>query len=312
MITKSPFGRTGHDSSRVIFGGAALFRAEWGQAWAEALLTSVVDAGVNHLDTAASYGDSEVMMGPWLAASVDGVTNRDRVFLASKTGERDGAAARAELERSLERLQTDHLDLIQLHNLVEDDEWEQAHGSGGALEAMIAARDEGLVSHIGVTGHGVRIAGMHLRSLAAFDYDSVLLPYNTLMLDNPAYRHDVDALLAQCLERSVAVQTIKSIARRRWVEGDSDVAEQRSWYQPLRDAGAIERAMAVVLANDQLFVNTSSDARLMTEMLDACATLCASAPASGQIPAPDPEAIRRDIETYSMAALFDGADLERI
>ena len=312
MITKSPFGRTGHNSSRVIFGGAALFRIEWGQAWAEALLTSVLDAGVNHLDTAASYGDSEVMMGPWLAASVDGVKNRDRVFLASKTGERDGAAARAELERSLERLQTDRLDLIQLHNLVEDEEWEQAHSPGGVLEAMITARDEGLVAHIGVTGHGVRIAGMHLRSLAAFDYDSVLLPYNTLMLDNPAYRHDVDALLGQCLERSVAVQTIKSIARRRWVDGDSDVDEQRSWYQPLRDAGAIERALAVVLSNDQLFVNTSSDARLMTEMLDACAALCASAPESGQIPAPDPDAIRRDIETYSMAALFDGADLERI
>ncbi len=312
MISTSPFGRTGHDSSRVIFGGAALFRLEWGQAWAEELLTSVLAAGVNHLDTAASYGDSEAMMGPWLSASVDGVANRDRVFLASKTGERNGTAARAELERSLERLQTDRLDLIQLHNLVEDDEWEQAHAPGGVLEAMIAARDEGLVAHIGVTGHGVRIAGMHLRSLAAFDYDSVLLPYNTLMLDNPAYRHDVEELLALCAERSVGVQTIKSIARRRWVDGDSDVDEPRSWYQPLRDAGAIERALAVVLSNDQLFVNTSSDARLMTEMLTASASLCASASEDGQIRAPDPDALRKDIDTYAMAALFDGADLERI
>ena len=284
---------------------------EWGQAWAEQLLTSVLDAGVNHLDTAASYGDSEVMMGPWLAATVDGVANRDRVFLASKTGERSGQAARAELERSLERLQTDRLDLIQLHNLVEDDEWAEAHSSGGALEAMVAARDEGLVSHIGVTGHGVRIARMHLRSLNEFDYDSVLLPYNTLMLDNAGYRDDVEALLAVCSERSVAVQTIKSIARRRWIAGDSDVSEPRSWYQPLRDADAIERAMAVVLSNDQLFLNTSSDARLMTEMLTAAAALGASA-GSGGIEAPNAEAIRRDIETYEMAALFDGAELERI
>lgn len=311
MISTAQFGRTGHNSSRVIFGAAAFFREAWGQEWAEALLDSVLDAGVNHLDTAASYGDSEKMMGPWLARSVAGIKNRDRVFLASKTGERSGVLARAELERSLERLQIDRLDLIQLHNLVEDDEWEHAHRPGGVLEALCAARDEGLVNHIGVTGHGVRVPGMHLRSLEAFDYDSVLFPYNTVMMDNPVYHHDVEQLLEVCLDRSVAVQTIKSIARRRWVDDDLDVDEQRSWYQPLRDAGAIERSMAVVLAREQLFLNTSSDARLMTEMLSAASGLCELA-AGGAIHAPEPVAIRNDIETYSMTALFDGAAHERI
>jgi len=309
MITTAPFGRTGHDSSRVIFGGAGLFRRKWGQEWAEGVLDQVVAAGVNHLDTAASYGDSEVLMGPWLNRSVDGVRNRSRVFLATKTDERTADGARSQLERSLQRMDIDHVDLIQLHNLVEDDEWAQVHGPGGALEALVAAREEGLVSHIGVTGHGIRIAGMHRRSLAEFDYDSVLLPYNTTMLDHPAYRSDVEELLGECADRGVAVQTIKSIARRRWPADEAaDVDEKRSWYQPLRDAGAIERAMRVVLANEQLFLNTSSDTRLMVEMLDAARTILGD----GAVEPADPAEIRADIDTFGMAALFDGADLERI
>jgi aryl-alcohol dehydrogenase-like predicted oxidoreductase len=312
MSATMEFGRTGHESSRIIFGGAALFEKTWGQGWAETLLDTVVASGINHLDTAASYGDSEKMMGPWLAATTNGERNRSRVFLASKTGERSGTAARAELERSLLRLGVDQLDLIQLHNLVEESEWEEAHAAGGALEAMTAARDEGLVRFIGVTGHGARIAGMHIRSLGAFDYDSVLLPYNTTMLDNPAYRHDVGELLEMCGDRRVAVQTIKSIARRRWPSSGHDVDEQRSWYQPLRDAGAIERAMSVVLANDQLFLNTSSDARLMTEMLIAARTIFDGVDSEGVIAAPDDHAVRADIDTFGIEPLFDGADLERI
>ena len=302
------FGRTGHNSSRIIFGGAAFFRQEWGQDWAEEMLDLVLAAGVNHLDTAASYGDSEQMMGPWLSATNGGVKNRDRIFLASKTGEREGRAARAELELSLERLQTDHVDLIQIHNLVEEDDWAAAHSPGGVLEALIAARDEGLVSAIGVTGHGVRIAGMHLRSLDEFDYDSVLLPYNTTMLQIPTYRDDVGKLLDVCAERNVAVQTIKAIARRRWSD-DSSATDKRSWYEPLQDQGAIERSMRVALAEDQLFLNTSSDARLMSQMLAAAESIFSGA---DDIDGPDAEELAADIEAFGMAALFDGAELERI
>jgi len=309
MITTKPFGRTGHDSSRVIFGGAGLGLLEWGFDWAAELLDTITAAGVNHIDTAASYGDSELLLAPWLTASTDGVTNRNRVFLATKTGERDGVKARAELEQSLERLGVDQVDLVQLHNLVEDDEWDVAHGTGGVVEAMIAARDEGLVRFIGVTGHGVRIPGMHVRSLGEFDYDSVLFPYNFTMMSNPVYRHDVDELLSICAERNVAAQTIKSIARRRWVgRHDTDVDEPRSWYQPLRDAGAIHRAMQYVLGNDQIFLNTSSDTRLMHEMLAAATELCAG----DAIEAPSDDAMAADVETFNMKALFDGAELELI
>jgi len=308
MISTAPFGRTGHDSSRIIFGAAGLWSKDWGQEWATTLLDTVVSSGVNHLDTAASYGDSEILMAPWLAATTGGRRNRDRVFLATKTDQREGDAARRQLELSLERLGVDSVDLLQLHNLVEDDEWDTAHSAGGALPAMIAARDEGLVRHLGVTGHGIRIAGMHLRSLEAHDYDSVLLPYNAPLMQLPTYRHDVEQLLGVCRARNVAVQTIKSIARRRWpTDGSSDVDEQRSWYQPLREAGAIERAMRYVLAEEDLFLNTSSDTRLMSEMLAAAEAIFTS-----EIHAPDAEELAADAAAFDMAPLFDGAELERI
>ena len=299
----APFGRTGHRSSRVIFGAAGLWSKEWGEGWAADLLDSLLAAGVNHIDTAASYGDSELLLAPWLTR------HRHEVFLATKTGERDGVAARAELERSLERLGVDSVDLVQLHNLVEDDEWEQAHSAGGALEALLAAREEGLTRFIGVTGHGIRIAGMHLRSLRAHDYDSVLLPYNAPLLRDTTYRSDVEELLALCADRNVAVQTIKSIARRRWpADGSSDVDEPRSWYQPLRDPDAIRRAMQYVLSCEQLFLNTSSDTRLMTEMLTAASALFAS----GEVEPVDDAALAADLERFDMAPLFDGGALELI
>ena len=159
----------------------------------------------------------------------------------------------------------DHVDLIQLHNLVEDDEWETAFAPGGAVEALAAARDEGLVSHIGVTGHGIRIAGMHRRSLERFDFASVLLPFNFVLMENPAYRHDVEELLATCAERGVAVQTIKSIARGRWTDS---ARPHFSWYEPLTDPEPIGRAVRFVLADPQLFLNTTSDARLLPMVVD--------------------------------------------
>ena len=210
-LPTAAFGTTGHQSTRVIFGAAAL--GGMTQERADATMASVTDWGINHIDTAASYGASEDRLKPWLAE------HRSEVFLATKTGRRSGAGARAELEKSLDRMGVDHIDLVQLHNLVEQDEWDRAHAQGGAVAALAAARDEGLISHVGVTGHGLRIAGMHLRSLERFDFASVLLPVNFVLLDNPAYRADVDSLLELCAEREVAVQTIKAIARGRWSDG---------------------------------------------------------------------------------------------
>lgn len=292
MLPTAPFGSTGHQSTRVIFGAAAL--GGMSQERADATLELVRAWGINHIDTAASYGASEERLQGWLGR------HRDEVFLATKTGERRGDAARAELERSLERLAVDHVDMIQLHNLVEPDEWETAFGPGGVVEALAAARDEGLVSHIGVTGHGLRIAGMHLRSLERFTFASVLLPFNFVLMENPAYRHDVEELLALCSEREVAVQTIKSIARGRWSDSDRP---HFSWYEPLTDPEPIGRAVRYVLAKPQLFLNTTSDARLLPMVVDA---------ASGDLIEPTDGELRADVAEQGITPLFDGAELERI
>ena len=292
MIDRATFGRTGHESSRVIFGAAAL--GSMRQERADQLLAMLLEFGVNHIDTAASYGDSELRIAPWMAE------HRGRFFLATKTGERTGDAARASLERSLTRLGVSSVDLIQLHNLVEPDEWEIAHGPGGAVEALSRARDEGLARFIGVTGHGLRIAGMHLRSLERFDFDSVLLPYNYAVMSDDRYRADVEALLGVCAQRGVAVQTIKSVARRRWPGGPG---RQFSWYEPLTDGEALARAVRYVLCRTGLFLNSSSDARLLRPILE-------TAVAGG--PAPADEEMAADIERHEIEPLFDGAALERI
>jgi len=264
------------------------------QEQADELLPVLLEAGVNHLDVAAAYGDAELRLAPWLQR------HRGDFFLATKTGDRVGADARASLERSLERLGVDHVDLIQLHNLVEEDEWQVAHGPGGAVEALQRARAEGLTRFIGVTGHGLRIARMHLRSLERFDFDSVLFPYNFSLLADDAYRADVDELRAVCGERRIATQTIKSVARRRWT---GDVQPRFSWYEPLPNGPALERAVQYVLAQPQLFLITSSDARLLRPILEA---------ASSRVQLPSDAQLRDDWDAQGVQPLFDGADLERI
>jgi aryl-alcohol dehydrogenase-like predicted oxidoreductase len=298
MLEQSDFGSTGHSSSRVIFGAAALARVD--QERADEVLPTLLEFGVNHIDTAAAYGDSELRLAPWM------VEHRDRFFLATKTGDRDADGARASLERSLARLGVDHVDLIQLHNLVEPDEWDQAHGSGGAVGALVRAREEGLARFIGVTGHGLRIAGMHRRSLERFDFDSVLLPYNFPLLQHAGYRADLEALLEVCGERRVAVQTIKAAARRRW---PSDYEGRRfSWYEPLPEGAALERAVRFVLGRRPLFLNSSSDLRLLRPTLEAAVNMGAQAGAG----APTDDEMQHDALELGAQPLFDGSELERI
>ena len=295
MIERAPFGRTGHSSSRVIFGAAGVARAD--QQTADRLLPLLLEHGVNHIDTAAMYGDAELRIAPWLKA------HPDTFFLATKTHARDGDGARASLENSLTRMGVDHVDLIQLHNLVEPEEWDVAHAPGGALEALVQARDEGLTRFIGVTGHGLRIAGMHLRSLERFDYDSVLFPYNYTLMQDPGYRSDVEQLLALCAERNVATQTIKSIARRRWTGPRVSGERRQSWYEPLTDPDAIGRAVRYVLARSQLFIDSSSAIDQLTHVL-AAAEASPLAPSDGDL--------SDDVSSFDMSPLFDGAALERI
>jgi aryl-alcohol dehydrogenase-like predicted oxidoreductase len=303
-MEKIPFGRTGHRSSRVLFGAAALGGMR--QEKADALLPLLLEHGVNHIDTAAMYGDSELRVGAWMA------TRRDDFFLATKTHERTAEGARASIERSRQRLQSDVIDLVQLHNLVDEADWRTALGPGGALEALVEAKERGHVRFLGVTGHGTRAAAMHLASLERFPFDSVLLPYSFTMLAQPEYAADVERLLAACQARGVAVQTIKAIARRRWPEGaepapgagaqravgerSHDASERRhSWYEPLRDEAALARAVRFVLARPGLFLNSSSDATLLPAVLAA-----AEAPAA----APPARELEADAARFAMAPLF--------
>jgi aryl-alcohol dehydrogenase-like predicted oxidoreductase len=259
VIPLQPFGRTGHTSTRIIFGAAAFWKCT--PAIGERTLAMLLEHGINHIDVAASYGEAEDHVGPWMES------HRDRFFLATKTGERGYEGAKSELTRSLERLRVDSIDLWQLHNLVDEAEWETAMAPGGALEAAIEARDQGLVKFIGVTGHGVTVAEMHRRSLERFPFDSVLLPLNHTMMQNPAYAAGFEVLTQICREQGVAMQTIKSLAVGAWGEGDQRTT--RTWYEALTEQPDIDLAVHWVLGHEGMFLNTASDIGLLAKILDA-------------------------------------------
>ena len=296
MLPTLPFGTTGHRSTRLIFGAAAL--GGMSEERALATLDAVREAGINHIDTAAMYGASEDRLRPWLRE------HRDEVFLATKTRARDGQGAREELERSLERMGVERVDLIQLHNLIEPDEIEMAFDSGGAVAALAVARDEGLADHIGITAHGLRTPATHLANLRRFEFASVLAPLNFALCEIDQYRRELDELLAYCAEHEVAVQTIKGIARRRW---DDPEVPHFSWYEPLVDEEAIARAVGFALSFPNAFVNTSSDGRLLPPTVRAVERF-----AAGELTVPSADALRADVDAYEIAPLFDGAGLERI
>jgi aryl-alcohol dehydrogenase-like predicted oxidoreductase len=284
MINHQLFGRTNHLSSRTLLGAAAF--SEVTQDEADAALELALSYGVNHVDTAASYGESELRVGSWIRR------HGRPFFLATKTGERTAGKAREEIHRSLERLGVDHVDLLQLHNLVDPQEWEIALGPGGALEAAIAARTEGLVRFIGITGHGVSAASQHARALERFDFDSVLLPFSYSMAQNQQYLADFNALLAVCEARQVAVQTIKSNVRAPWGDGPHTRA---TWYEPLEDQADIDLAVHWVLANPQVFLNTVGDVQVLPKVLAAASRFQAK---------PAEDTMRAQATRLAMSPLF--------
>ena len=259
MITKIPFGQTGHQSSRVIFGAFAV--AFLNQRKADRVLDLLLEHNINHIDTAPTYGDSELRIGPWMRR------HREQFFLATKTGERTYEKAYAEIQQSLDRLQTTQIDLIQFHNLVDPEEWETALGPGGALEAAIEAKKKGYVRFIGVTGHGITVAARHLMSLKRFPFDSVLLPYNyEFMHKTNSYPADFEALYNYCQENGVAVQTIKSVARGLW---ETKERFAKVWYEPLTQQKEIDAAVSFVLNRPNIFLNSSGDPDLLPRTLSA-------------------------------------------
>ena len=283
-ITRRMFGRTGHESTRVLFGAAALGNVT--QATADRTLEVLLRYGVNHIDTAASYGDAELRIRPWLQREPG------HFFLATKTDARRKEGAREELHRSLDRLGVDHVDLWQLHSLADPIEWDTALSPGGAIEAAVEARDQGLVRWIGVTGHGTQIAATHRRSLERFDVDAVLLPYNYLTMRLPYYAENFNLLAATCRERSVAVQAIKAIAARPWW-GREPV--HGTWYEPLEAQDDIDLAVWWALGRDDLFLNSVGDVELLPRFLDA---------ASRYVEPPSDQAMAALAERSALQPLF--------
>jgi aryl-alcohol dehydrogenase-like predicted oxidoreductase len=260
MIPSATFGSTGHDSRRTIFGGAALGKVT--DAESDRALELVLRYDLNHLDTAASYGDSELRIAPWLQHE-----GRSRFFLATKTGMRTYAEARDQIRASLSRLGVDYVDLIQLHNLVDQQEWDVAMGKDGALRAAVEARDAGLARFIGVTGHGLQVLRRHRESLERFPFDSVLFPYNFTQLRNETYAREAEVLIGLCEKRGVAMQTIKAITLGPW-HGERP-PRPTTWYEPLTDQRDIDPCVRFVLARAGLFLNTASDIDLLAKILDA-------------------------------------------
>jgi aryl-alcohol dehydrogenase-like predicted oxidoreductase len=258
MIPKLEFGRTGHLSTRVLFGAAALSQVT--QEEADQTLALLLEYGINHIDTAASYGDAELRIGPWMK------DYREDFFLATKSEERTYEGAWQELQNSLERLQVNYVDLWQMHFLIDEDDWQTAMGPGGALEAFIEAREKGLAHYLGVTGHGLQVVDFHKRSLERFDFDSILLPYNPLLMNDPDYADGFKTLVDMCQERNIAIQTIKSIAHGPWKEGEK---RRATWYEPLEDQDKIDTMVHWVLSRPGIFLNAVGDIYLLPKVLDA-------------------------------------------
>lgn len=284
MITKKQFGRTGHRSSRTLFGSAAFWSVT--QDEADRILDLLFEYGVNHIDTAASYGDAELHIGPWMPKY------RNDFFLATKTMERSYRGARDELHKSLDRLKTDHVDLWQIHAITSEQEWEDAMRPGGAIDAFIEAKEQGLARFLGVTGHGLAVPRLHIKSLEKFDFDAVLLPYNYVMMQNPDYALAFEKLAQLCAEKDVALQTIKSIARG---QSGHKHSPYNVWYDPLDDDMAIDHAVKWVLGNEQVFLNTVGDIKLLEKVLKSAANF------DGR---PMDDVMQGDIQKYGMSALF--------
>ena len=252
-------GRIGRSSSVLIYGGAAL--SDVSQEVADGSIRQALDAGIDHFDTAAGYGDSELQLGRWMPRI------RDRIFLASKTGDREASAVYDSIRRSLERLRVDRLDLIQLHAVRDLEDLGRATGAGGALEGALRARDEGLVDAIGITGHGMKAPAVHLEALRRYPFDTVLTPFNHRLWIEPEYRRDLEALEEEIRAQDAGLMFIKALARNLWRPGEHAFD---TWYEPLDDQATIDAAVAFALSRPTVTgLATAGDVRLLPLMIEA-------------------------------------------
>ena len=256
-------GRLGRENSVLIFGGAAL--AEVTEEEADSAISFALEAGVDHFDTAADYGDSELHYGRWMPEI------RDQIFLSTKTGERDGDAARRQIEASLERLRVDRVDLIQLHAVGDLEDLDRATRSGGSLEAALEAREEGLVGAVGITGHGHEAPATHLEALRRYPFDTVLTPWNYILSTDESYSRDFDALVEEIERQDVGLMTIKTVSRRNWPEGNPLEGQRRAtWYEPFEEQVYVDAAVSFVLAHGEITgIPMVGDASLIETMIEA-------------------------------------------
>ena len=258
-MEKRQFGRTGHMSTVAILGGAAF--GEVDQATADKAMEIVLEYGVNHIDIAPSYGHAEKRLAPWMK------THRDKFFLGCKTMERTREGALKELHGSLKRLNSDHFDLYQLHAIKKVEDLDEVTRPGGALEALIEAKEKGLIQHIGITGHGVYAPMVFLEALRRFNFDSVLFPVNFIQFADPGYKQKANELLRLCREKNVGSMLIKSITKAPWGE----VSPQfDTWYEPFTDMDMIQKAVSFALSQDATGICTAGDTRLLPMVLKAC------------------------------------------
>lgn len=259
-MEKRRLGRLGYMSSPVMFGAASLGNVA--QKEADSSIQYALDHGVNHFDTAASYGDAELRMGPWMPKV------RDQIFLATKTGERTKEKAYQEIHKSLERLQVDNVDLIQLHGVVNIDDLDKCTAKGGALEAALQAKEEGLVKAIGITGHGHSAPSTHLEALKRYPFDAVLTPLNYKLYSMPEYRSDFDALREETQRQDVALRVIKAVAKGPW-----DVNQERNyatWYEPFDVQKIIDACVTFVMSMEGVCGFASAgDVHLFPKIIDA-------------------------------------------
>jgi aryl-alcohol dehydrogenase-like predicted oxidoreductase len=253
------FGRTGHQSTLAIFGAAAFYEIR--QKQADQTMECVIKAGINHIDVAPSYGQAERRLAPWIKRE------RSRFFLGCKTMERTRKGAYDELRRSLDTLQTDSFDLYQFHSVNQMSDLDLITAAGGALEGVLAARQEGLLRFIGITGHGLSVPEVFLEALRRFDFDSVLFPLNFILYTNPKYRAVSEQLLAQCATRDIGSMAIKSIARGTW--GKSKKINT-TWYQPFTEWEWIQRAVHFTLSQPVTGICTAADVSILPAILEAC------------------------------------------
>ena len=256
-------GRLGRENSVLIFGGAAL--AEVSEEEADRAISLALDAGVDHFDTAADYGDSELHYGRWMPEI------RDRIFLSTKTGERERDAARREIESSLDRLQVAYVDLLQLHAVNDLEELDRATRDGGSLQAALEARDEGLVGAVGITGHGNAAPATHLEALRRHPFDTVLTPWNYVLSTDESYRMDFEALVGEIENQDAGLMTIKTISRRNWPRGNPLEGQRRAtWYEPFEEQEYVSAAVSFVLAREDITgIPMVGDVGLIGTMIEA-------------------------------------------